>query len=211
MVNAAHIGHGGRSDHQAGHAEETSHRQLTRRERMFHFSDRAFDGCPVVLAFLLALPHFASPLGHGHLGGRKAQAEGGTLFPRLSRTALCEMKRTGLAEGRVEVRPVTTLATAQLNRHALSLGTGDVGGNALLILLDLEIGQVQLGGVQDSAIDAGLDLFDLMLPAGLDRPRDRHRGHRCRASPARCVSSSRARLPTAGCCRWCCWGLPALW
>ncbi len=95
MVNAAHIGHGGRSEHQTGHAEETSNGQLASRERMFHFPDRAFDGCPVVLVCLLNLPHFASPLGHGHLGGSKSQAEGGTLFPGASRTAFCEMKRTG--------------------------------------------------------------------------------------------------------------------
>ena len=160
MVNAAHIGHGGRSDHQTGYAEETSHGQLASREGMFHFSDRAFDGCPGVLACLLAQPHFASPLGHGHMGGSKSQAEGGTLFPGASRTAFCEIKRTGQTDRRVEVRPVTTLPTAQLDRHALSLGTGDVGGNALLVLLGLEIGQVQLVRVQPFAIDTGLDLFN---------------------------------------------------
>ena len=67
------------------------------REGMFHFPDRAFDSGPVVLAILLAQPHFASSLGHGHLGGSKSQAEGGALFPRLSRTALLEIKGTGLA------------------------------------------------------------------------------------------------------------------
>ena len=97
MVNAAHIGHGGRGDDQAGHAEETSDRQLTRRERMFHFSDGAFDGSSGVLAFQLALPHFAASLGHSHLVRRKSQAEGGTLLPRLSRAAFLVIKGTGLA------------------------------------------------------------------------------------------------------------------
>jgi hypothetical protein len=107
---------------------------------MFHFTDCPFDGGPVVLACLLAQPHFASSFGHRYLGGKKAQSEGGALFPRPSRAALFEIKRTGLAEVWVEVRPVTTLATAQLDRHALSLGTGNAGGNPWLILLDLEIG-----------------------------------------------------------------------
>jgi len=107
---------------------------------MFHFPDRAFDGGPVVPAFLPREAHFASSFGHRYLGGKKGQAEGRALFPRPSWAALFEMKRTGLAEAWVEVGPVTTLTIAQLDRHALSLRAGDAGWNSLLILLYLEIG-----------------------------------------------------------------------
>ena len=41
-----------------------------------------------------------------------------------------------------------------------------MGGNALLVLLDIEIGQVQFVRIQPFAIDTGLDLFDLMLLQG---------------------------------------------
>jgi hypothetical protein len=67
MVNSPHIGHGSRSNHQAGHAEETSNRQLTGREGMFHFTDRALDGYSVIPAVLFAQSHFTSPFGHCHL------------------------------------------------------------------------------------------------------------------------------------------------
>jgi hypothetical protein len=140
MVNSLHVGHGGRSNHQTGHAEETSDRQLAGQEGMFHFTDRTFDGCSEILAILLAQSHFASPFGYCDLRWKKGQTEGGALFPRPSRTALFEKKRTGLAEVWVEVRPVTTPATAQLDRQALSLGAGDAGWNSQLVLLNLEIG-----------------------------------------------------------------------
>jgi hypothetical protein len=50
------------------------------------------------------------------------------------------MKRTSLAEVWGKISPVTTLALAQFDRHAVPLGAGDVSWNSRFILLDHEIG-----------------------------------------------------------------------
>jgi len=75
--------------------------------------------------------------------------------------------RTGLAARRGEICPITTLATTQFNRHALSLRAGGAGWNPFLILFDLKVVYSQLDRFWCYAFDATLDLFDLMLLQGL--------------------------------------------
>lgn len=96
---------------------------------MFHFPDGTFDSRPVVVAFLFVLPHLAASLGHRDLRGKKREAKSGASFPGPSRTAFLCAERTALAEGQVEVRLITAFATAQPDRHALPLGTGQCTGS----------------------------------------------------------------------------------
>ena len=100
---------------------------------MLHFPYRAFDGCPVVLAFLLTLLHLTPSLGYRYLGVTKGQTEGRALLPRSGRAVLVKIKRASLAELGIKVRPVTQFVAAQLDWNALALGASDASGNSSLI------------------------------------------------------------------------------
>ena len=77
------------------------------------------------------------------------------------------MKGASLAYMWVKVSPIATFAAAKLNRNDLLLWAGETGWNAVLVLPDFEIGQMELAGIRRFSIDAGLNLGDLVLLQGL--------------------------------------------
>jgi len=110
-------------------------------------SHRRFDRGPWVLARVFLLPIALTTTRPVDLLLREAQDKALVPFPALGAAASLVLKGTRLAylrgKGRDEAR-----SAARFHRNALPGRAGEGGGDPVVPLLDLEIGQAEMAGVR---------------------------------------------------------------
>jgi hypothetical protein len=159
VLDAPNVGDGGGGDGQAGDADLPAHGQLAGRERVFDGTHGGFHGRAQVVAVTQVGPVGLAAFGAAYLRGGERQQVVRVAFLGLEGAGAGQVERASGAEGRVKASLPTGRA-ARCDRDRLSLWTGDLGGVALCVLLEVEIGQAELLRVGLCAAQGGLNVRD---------------------------------------------------
>jgi len=166
-LNPSHVHHEGRPDHHHTNAVAPAHGQLVIRERSFERTDGRFNRRTQVLTRLMVGGTPLSSQSHIELFLTEAQGAPRVGLVHLAWTA--GLERTRLAYPQVEAHSIPLWLPSWEDGEGLALRTGNLMGDTVWVVREIEIGNPQVRRVRRVAAQVARHLRDLLLTQNLIR------------------------------------------